>query len=100
MILKHSKYSVMTIIMYPLTLTTLTPTDNATLPMIECWQPYVAACWAPENTLTIPPEGAKKRAWISSGLTKEGVKVWRSLASDEEILQTKPTWKPLHEFKY
>ena len=60
----------------------------------------MADCWALVITLTTPPEGAKKRAWISSGLKKEGEKVWRSLASDEEILKTKPTWKPLHEFKY
>ncbi len=95
---------IMTLLLQPLTLTTLTPTDDETLPMIECWHPYVADCWAPvkpmADWISSPPEGAKKRAWISSGLTKEGVKVWRVLASDEEILRTKPTWKPLHEFKY
>ena len=83
----------------PLTLTTLTPTDDTSLPRIDCWMPFVAPCWAPQNTLTIPPPGAKKRAWISSGLKKEGEKVWRSLASDEDILKSKPTWKPLNEFK-
>ena len=88
------------LMLQPLTLMTLTPAEDDSLPMIECWQPYMAACWAPENTITTPPQGAKKRAWISTGLKKEGEKVWRSLASDEEILQTKPSWKPLHEFKY
>ena len=95
---------IMTLMLTPLTFTTLTPTDDQTLPMIECWQPYVADCWVPvkpmADWISAPPQGAKKRAWISSGLKKEGEKVWRSLASDEEILQTKPTWKPLHEFKY
>ena len=127
----------------PLTLTTLTPTDDTSLPRIDCWMPFVAPCWTPQNTLTTPPAcwtcgthqqvlhrewrdaleeyeltcdachkeeypeqylttpppGAKKRAWISSGLKKEGEKVWRSLASDEDILKSKPTWKPLNEFK-
>ena len=95
---------IMTLLLQPLTLMTLTPlgSDNCLegMPVIESWQPYMADSWAPENTLTTAPEGAKKRAWISTGLKKEGEKVWRSLASDEEILQTKPTWKPLHEFKY
>ena len=95
---------IMTLMVTPLTLMTTREAQwfDEALPMIECWQPIQAACWAPvkpmADWISAPPEGAMKRAWISSGLKKEGEKVWRSLASDEECLRR--GWKPLHEFKY
>ena len=51
------------------------------------------------RVLTTPPNGVTHRQWITSGLTKEGVKVWRVITHDQEILSTKPTWTPLNKFK-
>ena len=44
------------------------------------------------------PPGARQRQWVSSGLAREGEKVWRVLASDEACL--KKGWVPTGIFRF